>query len=226
MITLADVPSATTRPADAKRSAVRSQLVRDQFGRRNFLRAILVVTGSALVVGVEGGIRKIGAFADTAPTYSSCAAYVDAQISHYGQAYADGVGRWWAVCNPHASDVGGGEIGWDQIRGEFCNNDGYHRQDSEIDGTLLYNYNRRASSCAGKNAWTWKVDQATSWQNKHSRRCSDGQRLTFHDGDLISRNNTACRDFLPAFDPPASSLPFNQYTPDGCPPGASNPSEC
>lgn len=190
--------------------------------------SIIVVTGSALLVGLEGGIRRIGAFADTAPTYSDCDAYKAAQISSYGSAYANGTGRWWAVCNPHASDVGGGEIGWGQISNQFCNADGYHRKDIDPQSaTLVYNYNRRASSCAGKNAWAWKVSLSKGWQNKHSRRCSDGQRITLHDGSEVSRINTACKQMLPSYDPPANQLlDFQQYTPDGCDPGAGSPSAC
>ena len=230
MITLANIPSANIKPEGARKSVVRSELVRNSFGRRAFLKTIIVVSGSALLVGIEGGIRKIGAFADTAPTYGSCAEYVQAQKDNYGVAYANGAGRWWAVCNPHATDIGGGDIGWGQIGNQFCNADGYHRTDVvPQSATLVYNYNRRPASCAGKNAWAWKVDlnaDTKKWQNKHSRRCSDGQRITLHDGTEVSRINTACKQMLPGFDPPVGQLQYDVWTPDGCDPGVATPAGC
>jgi hypothetical protein len=227
MSSLALLPSTRIKPRGAERSVVRRELVRNAFNRRTFIKAIFVMAGATVLLSVEGGLRKIKAFADTAPTLTSCADYKAAQTSLYGSAYASGPGRWWSVCNPHANDVGGGEIGWDQISNEFCNSDGYHRKDYvNGSGGWDFNYNRRASSCAGVNAWAWKVDLDTTWQNKHSRRCSDGQRVQLHDGVEVDRINTACKDMLGGHDPAVGSLPFNQFTPDGCSPDATSPTGC
>jgi hypothetical protein len=227
VITIADIPSATTKPVGAKKSLVRRALVQNAFDRRTFTKSVILMAGTAALVTVEGGIRKMPAFADTAPTHSNCDEYVAAQVQIYGQNYANGTGKWWAVCNPHAGDLGGGEIGWGSISNAFCNADGYHRQDLQQTGpTTAYKYYRRATSCGNKNAWAWKVSLGTAWQNKHSRRCSDGQQASLHNGDEVSRHNTACKTLLPGYDPNANSLPFGQYTPDGCDPNVSSPAGC
>lgn len=226
MITLADVPSAVVKPKSKGRSVTRKALVRREFNRRSFIRGIVAIAGAGTLVSLEQGLTRVGAVA-APPTYGSCAAYYSAQISHYGTAYKNGVGRWWAVCNPYASDVGGGNIGWGQIGVEFCNSTGYHRTDSICTGSGdCVHHVRRATSCAGKNAWAWKVSLDTQWQNKHSRRCSDGQRYYSHDGVNDSRVNTACSKKLPGFDPPAAAIEKGQYTPDRCDPDVEQPENC
>ena len=54
----------------------------NHFDRRTFTKSVIVMAGAAVLVSLEGGIRKIAAFADTAPTYNSCDEYVSAQVAY------------------------------------------------------------------------------------------------------------------------------------------------
>lgn len=209
---LADIPNTDVSPQGAGRSAARRAIVEFAFGRRAFLKGFLVTATASALVSFEGILKRTGAYA-APPTHVKCADWQNAASN-----------GWWTECNPLATEHASqseSTIGNDQIGHRFCGPGDYHRTDSEWVGTgVLLEYGRR-NTCAGKNAWSWRINEpnAQSWPNKRSRRCSDGRVRSEHNGTYGGTRNTVCETRFPESNPPASSLPFDKYTPDGCPPG-------
>lgn len=211
---LSDLPNTSARPVGTARSVVRRRLIANTFGRRALFKGAFVSVSAVALATFEGALIKVGAAAVPA-TWVDC--------DNWQPLASNG---WWTECNPYASEYSGGTIGNDQIGATYCGSDDYHRTDSIGTGSgRNVHYERRPTSCADRNAWTWKIQHNTGWQNKRARRCSDGRRRVTQDGDLVSIHHTVCEKRFPGEDPPASTLPFNQYTPDGCPPANDNPND-
>lgn len=213
---LADIPSAGIRPARYERSVSRRDLVRNGLGRRSFLRISFVLGSAFALTSFESLVTRSRAFAEP-ETWNNCTAWDPYKTN-----------GWWVECNPLANDYYGGQIDSQNIGNHLCNDNGYHRQDTTYGpGSIKRNHHQRLS-CGTKNAWEWRITDSESWQNKRSRRCSDGWfKVTNTDtGNEITRSNSVCMKMFPGSDPNPGGLPFNQYTPDGCKPGADRPADC
>ena len=209
-LSIADLPSNEKLPRGAAEpSRVRRQLIRSQFSRRGIIVAGLTGASVAAFTSFDTILAKIPAFgASTAPTWTSCVAYEDAAADLYGEGYREHAKRWWAECNPLASQHSGntgddGTINIGDITEAYCNSDGYHRTDNVVsDSGNTRKYDRRPNSCAGRNAWLWRVDQRPILPNKRSRRCSDGKvEIVGPGGAHKNWFNTVCEQRLPVYDP-------------------------
>lgn len=211
-----DIPSNEETSSKSKPSRVRKQLIRSQLSRRGVIVGGLTGASVAAFTSYEAFIAKIPAFADTAPFWGTCAQYRDAALVEYGPGYST---TWWSECNPlaqqHSGNVGDdGQINIQDITQAYCNSDGYHRTDNVYvpSSGNTRKYNRRPNSCAGKNAWVWRVDKEQAAPNKRSRRCSDGKvEIVGPSGQHLNWFNTVCEERLPQHNPSGVPLTDDVY---------------
>ncbi|UUW91326.1 hypothetical protein ABFU82_21860 [Nocardioides sp. WV_118_6] len=219
-LSLPEIPTTDPPHVRTRRSSARKALVRSQLGRRGFILGGLTSASVVALGAFDGFLAKIPgvAAAPAAPTWNNCRAYLDAARARYGG--TDATYALWAECNPHASQHPGnvgddGVINPGDIGSKFCASDGYHRRDYVVPANPDANrrkYDRRPYSCAGKNAWVWRVDLGRPLPNKRSRLCSDGKvEIIAPGGRHKNWFNTVCERRLPQYDPDGVTLTADEY---------------
>lgn len=183
---LSDIPTMAeaSRPQwpASELKARASMLAREHVSRRAALRAALI-TWSVMSLQL---VSWFGPGASRAFAYGSCTS------EHLG---ADN------ACNPPYGNgyTGGICTGSNAISNQYCNNDGWHRRDSQSIAGETHVYKRLCGDrmvCGNptfgypdKNAWRWRKDGVTY-------RCSDGETFIYVGGNLQTRFISICRQAL------------------------------
>jgi hypothetical protein len=160
MLQIADVPDVDAPPARRARSEVVRDLRRLEVSRRSVLRGAVTsaMAASLATVGQLPTARRAVAGPNTVySSWSNCSYYFSNPTE---------------ICSPTS----------DLIHASYCNNVGYHRDDSSKIGCYYRNYDVRFA-CNTRNAWHWAAAR---------KRCSDGSVYVNDCGDTW-RTNTICR---------------------------------
>ncbi|WP_151523836.1 hypothetical protein [Serinicoccus kebangsaanensis] len=174
-LSLQDLPSTEVRPQTSSKSQVRLDIIRSAFSRRSMFRAVGVLS-------VSLGLTTLQSVPGARPAMAAPSTWWWCRDYSGHPTYSEP----WKWCNPNGSVDG-------YVGTSFCVPGGkYHRTDSRVRDGVRYEYFRRFSSCADKNAWRWLRNEGPN-TGPRNVFCSDGRFVARRGGRVIFRHPSVCR---------------------------------